>query len=444
MEVLLKNYSRFNIKCEVLLNKISKAPKNKNRRDFLFLFIVILIVTPTSIITQYLSSIEEESFELPNLLPEISISCPYSINSKNYVVAVVELNKCIISSKIKYRGRTNIYFAKKGYRLEFFNECSLLGMRLDDDWQLFANYFDHTRMRTKLAFDLWRSLLPSNPTAILPRSKYVKLFLNNKFQGLYLLSEKQDRRLFGLDDAQNSLNSSLILQAPGHHHHFKVIAHWAQDYPNKEDGIYITDQIIEDLTLFINNTSNMEFFNETTGIFSKFDKMNLIDFYLFNFFILHKDFWSKNYYLVRNSMPSKFFLIPWDFDGSFGQLGWKEYDSKKTNCFGSGNVLFERLVHNKEFVQEVNIRWAELRADLWTKEYILGLITKMYTQIQKVLEIDLEMWKPITVEGYISPKWPDQYLYSNEEFDLNEKIYFLYDWIEERFDFCDSFFSLNE
>ncbi len=424
------------------MNKINKSPKNRKRRDFLLLSIFFLIITPTLVIIQFNSTPEKETEKETSEFPEIYMSCDLAIKDTYYIPAVVELNKCMFLSNIKYRGKINSQFPKKGYRLELKGRHSLYGMRIDDDWQLFANYLDHTRMRTKLAFDLWRSLLPSNPTAILPESIFVKLFINNEFQGLYLLAEKQDRRLFGLDDAQNNLNSSLLLQSGGYDIDFGEIGIWEQDYPNEEDGIYIADQIIENLTYYINDTSEMEFFNENTGIFSKFDKMNLIDFYLFNFFINHIDFWTKNYYLVRNSIPSKFFLIPWDFDGSFGKMGWKKFDSKSTVYFGGRNLLYFRLFHNKEFMQEVKIRWAELRADLWTKEYIFDLITKMYSQIQKVLEIDLEMWKPITVEGDIQPKWPDQYIYSNEEFDLNETVQFLYDWIEERLQFCDLYFRL--
>jgi len=419
------------------LNKINKSPKNGKRRDFLLLSIFFLIITPPLVIIQFNSTPEKETSELP----EIYLSCNRAIKEQ-YIPAVAELNKCIFFSNIKYRGKINSIFPKKGYRLELIGRHSLYGMRIDDDWQLFANYLDHTRMRTKLAFDLWRSLLPSNPTTILPESIFVKLFINNEFQGLYLFAERTDRRLFGLDDAQNNLNSSLLLQSGGYDIDFGEIGIWEQDYPNKEDGINIVDQIIENLTYYINNTSEMEFFNENTGIFSKFDKMNLIDFFLFNIFINHIDFWNKNYYLVRNSIPSKFFLIPWDFDGSFGKMGWRKFDSKNTVCFGERNLLYFRLFNNTEFKQEVKIRWAELRADLWTKEYIFDLITKMYSQIQKVLEIDLEMWKPITVEGDIQPKWPDHYIYSNDEFDLNEAVQYLYDWIEERLQFCDFYFSL--
>ncbi len=388
-----------------------------------------------SFITQIISS----------KLPFLFINCEDNIDKYGYRNCSIEFfqtnpwhRRGPINSQIKFRGNL-VLDPKKGYRLQLSQNEPLFGMRDDDDWQLFASYLDHTRMRTKLAFDLWRSLLPSNPTAILPKSKYVALYINHEFQGLYLLSEKQDRRLFILDDAQNNLNSSLILQTRSGYENFRDMGVWEQDYPNIEDGINISYQIMENLIHFINNTSDTEFFNENTGIFSKFDKMNLIDFYLFNFFILHKDFWNKNYYLVRNSMPSKFFLIPWDFDGSFGQFGWLKYEPNSTVYFR--NLLLQRLLNNKEFMRDLKIRWVELRADLWTKEYIFGIINKMYNQIQDVLEIDLEMWKPITVEGYV--EWELRLRYSNEEFDLDEAIQFLFDWIEERLDFCDEYFRLN-
>ena len=141
-------------------------------------------------------------------------------------------------------------------------------------------------------------------------------------------------------------------------------------------------------------------------------------------------------------MPSKFFFIPWDFDNSFGQYGWYKYEADYVFNPDGRNLLFQRLCNNEEFIREVKIRWAELRADLWTKEYIFGLISKMYNQIQEILEIDLEMWKPITVEGYISPGWPDECFYSNEEFYLNETVQFLYNWTEGRLQFCDLYFVI--
>ena len=151
---------------------------------------------------------------------------------------------------------------------------SLLGLREDDDWILFAMYMDYPRMRIKICLELWRGLEPFNPTAILPRSKYVTLYLNGEFQGLYLLAEKNDRRLFGLDDAQNNIDSSLIFQYR-YPDPFGIYRseNWEQDWPNEDENIYIMDEIMTDLVFFIHYSSDELFFNPVNGIFAKFDKL---------------------------------------------------------------------------------------------------------------------------------------------------------------------------
>ena len=326
------------------------------------------------------------------------------------------------------------YLPKKGYRIELCKEESLLGMRKDDDWILLAMYSDLNHIQTKLSFDLYRSLLRTNPTAILPDSEFVCLNLNGEFQGLYLLTEKNDRRLFGLDDAQNSVNSSLIIQSSYAHENFASYLNedWEQDWPNEYDGIYIMDKIMSDLVSFIRDTSDEEFFDEKSGIYSIFDEQNLIDFFIFNFFILHDDFWDHNYFIVRNTYPSKFFLVPWDFDRCFGQ--WLTRNSNPhTNdedFIRSNNVLINRLLDDPTFRNKTNRRWSQLRNELWTEEYILDIISDIYDKIKVVLKMDSSKWYP--------------WLFGDDyEERVEESIDWLYEWIPERLEFCDSYFAIE-
>lgn len=379
----------------------------------------------------------------PSDFPTINITTEDEITQMDYVDCSLELDdkkssKPIeaIKSKIKLRGRYNAkYLPKKGYRIELCKEESLLGMRKDDDWILLAMYSDLNHIQTKLSFDLYRSLLRTNPTAILPDSEFVCLHLNGEFQGLYLLAEKNDRRLFGLDDAQNSVNSSLIIQSSYAHRNFETYLYeeWEQDWPNHEDEeIYIMDLIMPELVYFIRDTSDEEFFDEKSGIYTKFDKQNLIDFFVFNFFILHDDFWDHNYFIVRNSYPSKFFLVPWDFDRCFGQ--WLTRNSEpSTNheqFIKSNNKLFDRLLDNQNFLNEAKNRWFQLRQELWTEEFILDMVSETYDKIKVVLEIDSSIWYP--------------WLFGDDyEERVEESIDWLYEWIPERLEFCDSYFALE-
>ena len=372
-------------------------------------------------------------------IPRVNVSCEEDLDDLDYVNCTFEIESSDesdkispIQSRIKIRGFFNARLPKKGYRIELSRRISLLGMRKDDDWILFAMFLDIPHMRVKLSLDMWRSLQSTNPTAILPKSKYVNLYINGQFQGVYLLAEKNDRRLFGLNSPQYNENSSLIFQAGSHRKNFLEYSpdDWEQDWPNKDDNYDIIGNVLNDLISFIRNSTDSEFFDSNTGIYSKFNKLNLVDFYLFNFFILHKDFWSQNYFIVRNNYPSLFYLIPWDFDSSFGQYFNRKYSSKEdpTTDIISRNHLFERLLSNDDFKLAAKERWFLLRQTIWTEESIMDEVSNLHKKVQETLDIDAKMWYRLIFEN----DW---------EKEVEEAIDHLYAWIPERLAFCDFYFS---
>ncbi len=414
---------------------LEKKRKNKfQRNDFLILIIASLLLFAVFYYTY--------SYKSPAIaanFPTLNLNFQGDVSTSDYVDGNFELDSpdnsedvTPLNCKIKIRGSFNAKMPKKGYRIELAEKVSLLGMREDDDWQLFSMFLDLTDMRIKLSFDLWRSLLATDSTAILPESEYVILYVNGELKGLYLLAEKNDRRLFGLEDAQNNGDSSLIFQSDSHGLNFYEHSDetWSQDWPNEYDGIYIKDDVFSTLIPFIKETSNNEFFNNSNGIYTKFEKINLIDFFIFNYFILHLDFWSRNYFLVRNTFPNKFFLIPWDFDSSFGQFLTRNYDSDQNlelEIF-QRNYLFFRLLGNKDFRIAVKERWFSLRETIWSEESILDMLTEIFKEIKVVLELDVNKW-------YL---W---YYYDGDIHKADQAIKNLFDWIPERLEFCDAYFT---
>ncbi len=375
----------------------------------------------------------------PSDFPSINIRSEGEIKKKDYTDCTFELNSdnpkydiLPVNSRIKVRGKFNADLPKKGYRIELSEEKSLLGMRKDDDWVLLAMFSDLNHMQIKLSFDLFQTLEPTNPTAILPDLKYVNVYVNGEFQGLYLLMEKNDRRLFGLDDAQNNINSSLIFQSSYFHENFQTYLNeeWEQDWPNEYEGISIMDEIMTELVFFIRDSSDKEFFDPITGIFSKFDKQNLIDFYVFNFFILHDDFWDHNYFIVRNSHPNKFFLVPWDFDRVFGLWLRREssYDENHETFLTQNNLLFSRLLKDEEFREDCKNRWNYLREELWTDKFILDMVSDNYDKIKGALEIDSNLWYHWLFEKDVDKE-------------IEYAVDHLYEWIPKRLTFCDLYFS---
>ena len=366
--------------------------------------------------------------EKPNINNEVD--CEFELISENPKYSISQ-TKAKIITRGSSPGSGADRWPKKSYRISLSQQRSLLGMREDDDWLLFSMYIDFPRLRIKMGFDLWNSLEDENPTAISVKSEYVLLYINREFQGLYLLSEKNDRKLFGLDDAQNNIYSSLIFQIKYSNYLTGYERdNWEQDWPNEDDGIYIMDEIMAELIDFINNSNNEEFFDSINGIYSKFDKLNLIDFYLFNYFIIHEDFWNKNYFIIRNSNPSLFYLFPWDYDFSMGQWisNLYEADDNPEDEIRRLNHLYNRLLDNEEFRKSCKERWIYLRENLWTEEFILELLSKNYEEIREILEIETEMWNPVGLHE----KWDN---------DVDKYVNHLYEWFPERLEFCDYYFG---
>ena len=194
------------------------------------------------------------------------------------------------------------------------------------------------------------------------------------------------------------------------------------------------DDYMEELVEFITDTDDKEFFNKSNGIFTIFDEQNLIDFYVYNFFILHKDFWEANYFIIRNSYPNKLWLFPWDYDNSWGQsLRYKTPSTENhTSKIRELNALYDRLLQNETFLENCTSRWKELRDNIWTEDYFLDQVEEMYDEIENVLELDFEIW------------------YSDRDYlDLDERVDLLKIWIPQRLLFCDLYFenitnTLNE
>ncbi len=424
------------IKSKIL---ITKLPMHRRKKEVLVLFTTGILAFSAIFFYSYILYSQLSLLEFPR----INITCDdESLTNEEYINCTFELENeedseriLLLNSKIRIRGSGSgggvHRWPKKGYRIELSQQVSLLGMRKEDDWILFALYTDYPRMRIKHSMDIWRSLESSDPTAILPESEYVILYLNGEFQGLYLLAEKNNRRLFGLDDATNNINSSLIIQA-GPNAFFTEYdeTEWEQDWPNEDDDIFIKDKIMTELIDFINNSKDEEFFNDKKGIYSIFDKQNLIDFYVYNYFILHEDFWRKNYFIVRNSEPSKFFLVPWDFDHALGQYMDKTYPfyMDPESELRKNNELYNRLLDNKEFRMECKLRWFQLREELWTEEFFLEMCEDYYETIKPILEYDTSVWNPFLIKE----SWNN---------DVDESVSELIEWIPNRIEFCDDYFA---
>lgn len=94
----------------------------------------------------------------------------------------------VIDKEIKIRGRGNHTWKvepKKPYKVKFSEKVSLFDDPEDKTWALLANYYDKTMLRNALVFYLGRL----SAIDYTPRSHFVELFLNGRYDGTYQLTE---------------------------------------------------------------------------------------------------------------------------------------------------------------------------------------------------------------------------------------------------------------
>lgn len=93
-------------------------------------------------------------------------------------------------SSIKGRGQSTFESSaeKKPYSLKLREAANLLDMGMARKWVLLANWYDSSNLRNKLVFDYAGAV----GLAYSPQSQWVDLYLNGRYMGLYLLSEKNE------------------------------------------------------------------------------------------------------------------------------------------------------------------------------------------------------------------------------------------------------------
>jgi hypothetical protein len=104
---------------------------------------------------------------------------------------------------IEIRGSSSQMFPKKSYGFETRDEAGedidfpLLGLPEEEDWIFYGPYTDKSLIRNALTFTLAQTL-----GHYASRFVFVELFLNNQYQGIYMLMEKIKRDKVRVDIAK--------------------------------------------------------------------------------------------------------------------------------------------------------------------------------------------------------------------------------------------------
>ena len=348
--------------------------------------------------------------------------------------------------KIKGRGNSTWWICtdasagavvgKCPYQVKFGDKTSVLGMPEDKKWVLLAEKSDKSMIRNKIA----RYIGELSDLEYTPNAEYVELFINEDYQGTYLIGQKveessnrvdigDDGYLIEIDtDANNRIDSDDIIFKPtiwSSIHTDGVFNIKDPDIDYGSDEFHLIENYINEFesVLYSNN-----FNSPGSGYESYIDVDSLIDWFLINEIAKTVDarWYSSIYFSYIPGEKIKMGPI-WDFDLSYGNLNYS--DAQYTSEFYiKQNNWIDKLYQDEVFVEKVKIRYSYYHSKL---DDIKNKIDEFAKYIDKSQKANFERWDILGV-----------YVWPNPVYDLTyeEEVERLKNWIEERMNWLNSNF----
>ena len=267
--------------------------------------------------------------------PVILISTPSAIVSKDTWTDQCEMEirnddssvlQIFKNVNIKGRGNTTWYQPKKPYAIKLDKKEEIFGFPKHKRWVLLANYFDKTNLRNEIAFCLSRLSGGQLDRGLdyTPRSKFVRIIMNGKYQGLYLFTEQikidenrvdagDDGFLVEIDSRAGSDPDDIYFTIP--HMKYPVVIKDPDVIAGDENYLYIEDYLTRTAeTLFSDNFSD-----PTEGYRKYIDLPSFIDWYIVNEITKNSDatFYSSCFMNLKRNGKLKMGPV-WDFDLALG------------------------------------------------------------------------------------------------------------------------------
>ena len=302
----------------------------------------------------------------------------YNISSKVYLYDN-QLNNANNSDVLFHvRGKSSLTFPKKNIKLNYSNNINIFGMGNSKDWILYSAYEDIEKIRNVFSSKLWYDCCSIHNEANVRVGnyyKYIELFINGEYRGLYAIGQSMNRKNLNIkDDDYLYKKSSWLIES-------EDINSLSNAYEIKTKNTSI-DPLYDYFNSI--NSSNREY------IISSIDIGNQIDFFIFNNFSQNVDgglyYDSHNLYILLSKSNQKYkgIYIPWDLEYTFGDLwnvdDYYDYafdDKLKTNIIFKSSPIYKLItdMDDKDIIAKVKERYYELRRTSFSEKNILDILS---------------------------------------------------------------------
>ncbi|MEM1123264.1 MAG: CotH kinase family protein, partial [Bacteroidota bacterium] len=230
----------------------------------------------------------------------------------------------------------------------------------------------------------------------------VEVLLNNDYQGVYMLTERIDRKQLKLKKFKEGKENGYLYKAAGWGESVTFKGYlefdpnkpsqigWEQKFPDPEDeGIFW--EPLDALTRFVAESSDADF---KANIEKYVQLENIINYYLFLNLLRGDDNTGKNVYLAKYKASEPFFMVPWDLDATWG-LFWNQNRVDANAILSNG--LFDRLIETDaaNFNARLKEQWQYTRTHFFTKEKLFAHFQKYAVEMEKsgAFQRERERWQ---------------------------------------------------
>lgn len=381
-------------------------------------------------------------------LPLVKIETPHEIVDSpkawaNFTLVEADGNVLTSDVGIEIRGSFSQTFPKKSFEIKFWADpegtesvdYSLLGMRTHDGWNLQALYNEPLRTNSKTSNEIWLKLHTIYYQDLEPNAKngismkYVEMFINNEYRGIYAISEKVDKKQLKLKNHNGSIRGELY--KGDEWGNGAVTFSWLGEYDNSSDvwdGFeykHPKEEIdwshLYNLIDFVMHANDENFYNNYRSLIHL---DNMVDYFIFLNLTRAADNTGKNTYLAKYTSGEPYYYVPWDLDGTFGVFFDGTYNDTTDDILA--NNLFQRLWNDCSeggFRNKIRERWNTVRETIFTYDSLMNDFQTNYD----ILTFN---------DAYTREKmaWPD---FDNQAYYMG----YLADWLENRLVFLDGVFN---
>ena len=313
----------------------------------------------------------------------------------------------IYRATIKYRGASSYSkFDKKQYRIKFYKnkkdsakEVSLAGMGANSEWVLNGPYLDKTLIRNKLVYDLAREL---NGWA--PDTRFVELFVDGEYQGVYLAVEpvtNGESRLRLAEFGLLSGETAYIVNRDRIDTGSEEIDTWGKTNGYTYNALYIRypsknkitekqkEYIQKDISEFEQALYGKNFSDKRIGYQAYIDMDNWVDYFIINEFAMNYDAGNLSTYLYKE-LDGKLQLAVWDFNNGFDNYQWFRTETDVLHTVE--NSWFQRLWQDEAFRERVCERYVQLRKTTLSDEHIAEEIASYQEELGEAVDRNFKVW----------------------------------------------------